>query len=377
MDAPGQHESRAAGRLLVVDDSPSALQLIQAVLEEGGFFVVAARSGEEALERFREAVPDLVVLDIVMPVMDGLETCRRMRAMEQGRALPILFLTGDARGQTQLDAIDAGGDDLIYKPALQTELLIRVRSLLRIQRLQKDLQHERDLLLVAQQHQERLFQFIIHDLKNPLQAIQSTVDLLSLKALPQGAAEYLGRLNETSRSMGRMIQDLLDVSRSERAGLEPCEGLFSLGSATLARWLKDLEGGLARKVQHVHLEADEDLTAFGDEELIRRCVLNLVGNASKYGPEGGMIRVAARREGQQYVLQVEDEGPGVPEAMREVIFEPFTRLERERDTARSSSGLGLAFARVVAQAHHGCIWVEHREPHGARFCLTWPTGQPL
>lgn len=376
MDSTGRSE-KPAERLLVVDDSASAVMMVQAVLEEGGFAVATARSGEEALERFQAERPDLIVLDIVMPGMDGLETCRRMRAMEQGRSLPILFLTGDARGSIQIEAIEAGGDDLIYKPALQTELLIRVRSLLRIQRLQKDLQHERDLLLAAQQNQERLFQFIIHDLKNPLQAIQSTVDLLSLKSLPPGASEYLWRLNETSRGMGRMIQDLLDVSRSGRADLEPCLGLFSLGSATLTQWLKDLESGVSRKAQRLQLEVSDDLVVFGDEELIRRCILNLVGNASKYGPEGGVIRIVARREGPENVLLVEDEGPGVPEALKDIIFEPFTRLQSESDTARNSSGLGLAFARLVAQVHQGHIGVENREPHGARFCLTWPAGLPL
>lgn len=355
----------------MVDDSLSALLLIQEVLEEGGFDVATARSGEAALEVFQKVLPDLVVMDIVMPGLDGLEACRRLRATAEGGKVPILFLTGDTRPELQDEAVAAGGDDLIHKHALQMELMIRVRSLLRVGELQRALARERDAVLEAKQQQDHLFRFIIHDLKNPLQVIRYALDLLAEETLPEEVATWVSRVDTNANLMTRMIQDLLDVMQAEQVGLTLQAGVFPLGPS-IGAWAGDVLPGMSLKKQKLQIDVAPEILVHADLELLHRCLVNLLGNASKYSPQETTIRLAAKAACDGLLLLVEDEGPGVPPSQREDIFKPFVRLARDQALQRASSGLGLAFCQLVAQVHGGRIWVEDRETKGSRFCLQLP-----
>jgi signal transduction histidine kinase len=311
-----------------------------------------------------------------MPGIDGVETCRRIRAMPGGDLLPIIFLTGDGRTETHSDAFRAAGDDFLRKPVLPTELIFRIRSLMRLKRLQAQVQAERDALVEAQEHNQQLFQFIVHDLKNPLMAIQMGLDLVREGPEQSAAARArLWRIQETAQGMGRMIQDILDIGRAEQIGLP-----LHLGRVALRDWLpallRDVEGRVAMVNQTVAWECAGDLAIGVDQELLGRLILNLVDNALKYSPSGSQTQVEAERVENRVLLRVRDQGKGVPDAMRETIFNKFMRLEGEGATARTGSGLGLAFCKVVAEAHGGRIWVEENQPRGSVFVVELPVLDP-
>jgi CheY-like chemotaxis protein len=163
----------------VVDDDAMARRSLRAMLERGHYHVETAAGGEEAIRLLFSYEPDLVLLDILMPGMDGLETCRRIRAMPGSDLLPIIFLTADERPEIHAEAFRAKGDDFLRKPVLSAELIVRVRSLMRLKRLQAEIQAERDTLIDLQKQREHLFEFIVHDLKNPLSTIQLGLECLS------------------------------------------------------------------------------------------------------------------------------------------------------------------------------------------------------
>lgn len=357
-------------RVLVVDDSATARVMVEGLLRDAGFEVLGLPDGPAALEAFAAYAPDLVVLDILMPGMDGLEVCRRLRELESGQRIPILFLTGDERPQTQTEAIAAGGDDIVYKPSLQGQLLIRVRSLLRIRRLQVALEQESERLRTLQLSQEGLFRFIVHDLKTPLQGILSGAELLASDAnLAPSNLKMAQLIQQATHQMERMVQDILVVCR--QGHLTPMVQPIPLKEA-LEEWTKGLASSLARRRVKLIPAVPPGFRVEADPELLRRCLLNLLDNALKYGPADSEIRLEARREGARCLLTMTDRGPGIPESMRERIFDPFARLDRDASLARVSSGLGLAFCREVALAHGGRIWVESAEPEGSRFCLDLP-----
>ena len=166
-------------KVLVVDDDALSRRSLRAMLERGHYQVETAEGGPQALAQIASYCPDLILLDIQMPEMDGLEVCERIREMPHGDLLPIIFLTGDERPDIHTLAFRAGGDDFLRKPVLSGELIVRIRSLMRLKRLQAEIQGERDNLLELQKQREQLFQFIVHDLKNPLSAIQVGLELLS------------------------------------------------------------------------------------------------------------------------------------------------------------------------------------------------------
>jgi two-component system, sensor histidine kinase and response regulator len=359
-------------RILVVDDDAITRRTLRALLERSYYRVETVSGGAEALERLADYRPELVLLDILMPGMDGLETCRRMRTLPGGDLLPIIFLTADERAETHSEAFQVKGDDFLRKPVLPTELIVRIRSLMRLKRLQAEIHAERDALLDSQKQKEQLFQFIVHDLKNPLTTIQLGLDLLSehddhaLSAQPQ----FL-RIRETAQGMGRMIQDILDIGRAEQMGLEPHRTKVRLRD-WLPELLRQVEYRAQRLNQTLSWDCAEDITLDVDQDLVGRVVLNLLDNAMKYSTAGDRTHLEAFLTTQGVTLRVLDQGQGIPMHMRQAVFDKFMRLEEEGVTTRSSSGLGLTFCQVAVEAHGGRIWVEENQPKGSIFVVELP-----
>lgn len=359
-------------RILVVDDDALTRRSLRAMLERGYYLVETADNGAEALGLLPSYKPDLVLLDIQMPGMDGLEACRRIREMPNGELLPIIFLTGDERQDIHSQAFQAKGDDFLRKPVLSAELIVRIRSLMRLKRLQAEVQAERDNLLDLQKQREQLFQFIVHDLKNPLSAIQVGLELLDGPDNTDPTSQVqLRRLRDTAHYMGRMIQNILDISRAEQVGLELRKSRISL-SSWIPRLLKEVESQAQSRSHRLSWDCPAGLEVEADQEFLRRLLLNLVENALKYSPPGSQTQIAARPAENGVRLEVRDQGQGVPEHMREQIFGKFVRLEEGAPDARSGSGLGLAFCQLVAEAHQGRIWVEENPPAGSVFVLEIP-----
>jgi signal transduction histidine kinase len=344
------------------------------MLEHGYYQVETATGGEEALAKFQAWKPDLVLLDIQMPDLDGLEVCRRIREMQQNDLLPIIFLTGDERPDIHSLAFQVKGDDFLRKPVIRGELIVRIRSLMRLKRLQAEVQEERDTLLDLQKQREQLFQFIVHDLKNPLTAIQVGLELLEDGGGKGPASQVqLRRLRDTARTMGRMIQNILDIGRAEQVGLELRRTRIPLDT-WIPGLLKELESQARNRNHDLSWSCPEGLEVEADQEFLRRLLLNLVENALKYSPAGSHTQVVALPSKEGVRLEVRDQGQGIPEHLHEQVFQKFVRLQEGDDTARSGSGLGLAFCQLVAEAHEGRIWVEDNHPRGSVFVLELPLG---
>ncbi len=359
-------------RILVVDDDALTRRSLRAMLERGYYQVETAEDGEQGLGLLPYFKPDLVMLDIQMPGMDGLEVCRRIRELPNGDLLPVIFLTGDERPDIHSLAFQVKGDDFLRKPVLSGELIVRIRSLMRLKRLQAEIQAERDNLLDLQKQREQLFGFIVHDLKNPLSAIQVGLELLDggMDHTPTSVTQ-LHRLRETAESMGRMIQNILDLGRAEQIGLELRKTIIPLSS-----WLPNLLKEVATQAQarnhQLSWDSPDGLEVTADQEFLRRLLLNLIDNALKYSPSGSHTRIEARSSESGVRISVRDQGQGIPEAMREFIFGKFVRLEEGEASLRSGSGLGLAFCQMVAEAHEGRIWVEENTPTGSVFVVELP-----
>ena len=367
------------GRILVVDDNLQNRKLVEACLAQAGYSVVLAESGMEALCLFEERTPDMVLLDVGMPGMDGFETCTRMRAMRGGNEVPIVFVTGLTDLGSHHRAMASGADDFLSKPVNRTELLLRVRSLLWIRKLRGELnagydliRSQRDALLTAQQQREGLTSLVIHDLKSPLSTILFNAEAL-VDTCTGEDGEAARQIVAASLSMSRMVMNLLDISRSEDGALVP-----NMGDVDLAALARDLgRSHPMRETRHpleiesakVHIEADADL--------LRRLLENLIDNAKKYSPENSSIRLEiALAEPGWVELRVRDQGAGIPLELREKIFEKYARLEADAaEHAASSRGLGLTFCRLAAEAHGGAIRVDDNLPHGSCFHVRLPVSR--
>jgi two-component system sensor histidine kinase/response regulator len=379
--------------VLVVDDNLQNREVAEGHLVGAGYQAIQADGGAEALAVLAGRRPDLILLDVLMPGMDGFETCRRIRAMPEAADVPVLFLTALGDLATHRAALDSGADDFLTKPINRTELLIRVRSLLRIKKMSDELKRnydvireQRDALLTAHRQKEELTALIVHDLKNPLSSILSNAEyVLGRQGLGSEERESLTDVQRASQAMVRLVMNLLDVAKSEDGALVPrvtelaLPHLLGAICQEMGRRVEDKQQRLVLRV------APEVGTMRGDPDLIRRMLENLIDNAYKYGPRKGTITVealaATMDDGAEPAVEirVRDEGDGIPVAHRQLIFEKYWRVE-DRSKARGGGGhgghgLGLVFCRRAVGVHGGAIWVDDGGGRGGCFCVRLPTAR--
>ncbi|HEX7670976.1 MAG TPA: hybrid sensor histidine kinase/response regulator [Polyangiaceae bacterium] len=354
--------------ILVVDDNAQNRALAQGILEAADYRVRLAASGAEALEVFVSMKPDLILLDVLMPKMDGFETCRRLRGMPGvGAEVPIVFLTAQTDLLSHQRALESGADDFLTKPINRVELIIRVRSLIRIRRLQEKLAE-------AARNKQELTDLIVHDLKNPIATVLVNAGYaLGCSTLSEDQWAALHDVVATAHTMNRMVMNLLDISASEDGSLKT-----SVSSTDLSALVEQVRGTMARRAvleqRQLAVEGPtSSVVAPVDPDLLRRILENLVDNCLKYTPRGSSVSIVLERTDTSVRIRVKDQGAGVPTGERERIFEKYAQIEGGPSSARSSRGLGLRFCKLAAEAHGGRIWVEDNEPRGSAFVLALPT----
>ena len=346
-----------ATRILIVDDSPANLLLLARMLGEKGYETLTAPSGKLALEAARAEPPDLILLDITMPEMNGYETCEQIKADATLRDIPVIFISSLNETIDKVKAFGVGGVDYVTKPFQFEEVYARVQTHLQLRRLGR--------------LRDSLTHMVVHDLRNPLTVICDFLDILEFQKAQVLSASTQALVTVAHRSaedLLTMIGSILDVAKM-RAGemslqREPCD-LAALASALL-----DTIHPLPDN-RTVTLEAKEpSLFAPVDVGLIRRVLQNLLGNALKYTPVGGDVRVVLTPSRGEVRIEVIDLGPGIAPEYHQRIFEKYGQVEDR--TNRVGTGLGLAFCKLAVEAHGGRIGVESEVGKGSTFWMTLP-----
>jgi signal transduction histidine kinase len=362
----------AIARVLVVDDNAENRALAKAALEDDDVPVVLAATGVEAIAEFTRAPTDCILLDIRMPGMDGIAVCERIRALPEGERVAIVFVTAQRDVETFDRALRAGGDDFITKPFRPSDLLVRIQTAMRLRRmvserglLAAELKQQRDQLLRLQLHKEQLSAFLVHDLKNPVH----TIELLAQRVLRSPGADDRSRdaatrIQAETRGLMRMLTNLLDIGKADEGQLAPQRRAIDAGELIRAVIEEMHAGATAAELELVAQVEAAQLHA--DRELLHRVLANLIDNAIRHAPAGSAIWISARVVVGGVELRVSDAGPGVPELLRDQVFERF--MTSGSGSARTNRGLGLAFCKAAVEAHGGRIWVEDAAP-GAVFCV--------
>jgi two-component system, sensor histidine kinase and response regulator len=360
-------ETKNLGNILAVDDTAENLRLLSNMLGEKGYHVRPVTSGRHALQAAERVIPDLILLDINMPELDGFEVCRQFKAIEALRDVPVIFLTALTDTAQKLKAFSVGGVDYITKPFQIDEVLARVQVHIALRRARAELVSNYDKLKGLEKTRDNLVHMIVHDMRSPLAVIMGNIELVRMfseNALPAPASEALEVAMTGAKSLTNMTNDLLDVSRMEEGKLtlkvENCD--LSALATDVARNLAAMEPGRA-----IAMEAPAPVMASCDAAIMRRILQNLVSNAIKHTPSGSAVRVEARDEGSRIRVSVIDNGNGVPVEAREKIFEKFGTVDTRKNRKYHSAGLGLAFCKLAIQAHGGRIGIDSNQPCGSIF----------
>lgn len=364
--------------ILVVDDDPRNRRLLEEYLIAAGYDVRVAVDGRTALAAASERPPDLVLLDVMMPDLSGLEVCRQLKNDPRTRLCQVVLVTALDGAPHRVQGLDTGADDYISKPVRREEFMAKVRSMLRSRRLLAELEQAREALALRNAKleeleglKETLTQTLVHDLKNPLAAVLGNLELMERKA-DESILHLVRRSKAAAWRMHQMILNLLDVGQLEEGKLLLHPETVDAGS--LARKAcQEMEGGAGQRGVQLEIVADEAPAVLkGDVAVLRRVLDNLLSNAIEHSPQGGIVRVAVTLCDEGIEISVSDQGPGVPPEFRERIFEKFQRLENRKSVPGANRGLGLTFCRLAVEAHGGTIWVDDAPSGGALFRTVLP-----
>ena len=355
--------------ILVVDDQDANLQLVGGFLRREGYEVNTANSGPAALECIAARRPDLILLDVRMPGMDGFALCERVRLIPECLDIPVIFLSAAEESGFIIKAFESGGVDYITKPFRKPELIARVRTHLA-------LKTNLDRMIRLLREKDELLGMVAHDLKNPLFAISLTVQTLRNKLPPEASfeARIIDSIESTVKEMSGSIESLLSQQAEEFA-----EFPLTFQPINLEVALKAAIGSLSRaaadKQSLIETVVPADpVMVMADASALKHLLENLVSNAIKFSPRGSKLTVTAmlQPDGMPACL-VTDEGPGLTPDDEAGLFQKYRRLSARPTAGESSTGMGLAIVKMLAERMSGHVTATNREDRsGAVFTLFLP-----
>jgi two-component system sensor histidine kinase/response regulator len=377
MDDPLTHPSidLKGRRILAVDDDRINLRIIGGILRHEGYEIAEAASGEQALEVYATFNPNLVLLDVMMPGIDGFATCRTLKKAYGDKCAPVIFITAKSEADDVVMGFDAGGVDYLTKPFRPKEVVARIRTHLSNQQLVEQQKHLVEQLSKANADKDRFLGMCAHDLRNPLSSIRGLAELMDENAIGELTAEQreiVKTIHGASQSMLQLVNELLDVATIEAGHLKLDKSPTKVSEIVeRSVHLSNIEA--AKKNTRIEIvKTNGDPVVDVDRNKIRQVVDNLISNAVKYSPRGSIITVLIHANDTVAGFAVRDSGPGVPEHERHKLFKDFGRLSAQPTGGEKSTGLGLAICRKIVEAHNGTIGVDNIVGRGAQFYVNLP-----
>jgi signal transduction histidine kinase len=367
--------------ILIADDNKTNLNVLFEYLSEQGYRVLVAEDGAGAIEQAQYGKPDLILLDVLMPGIDGFETCQQIKANPETANIPVIFMTAISDTPYILRGFSVGAVDYIVKPLQREEVNARVRNHISIRRLQRALEAE---IAVRQKAEEELreinagkdvfFSILAHDLKNPMAGLLGLSETL-VGLIPENAGPELKEtahdVRDVARQVGELLLDLLSWAQMQLGKVDPEPARVSI--------LQEVEfaaalAGTAARAKTITLvnEVVEPVEIYCDSRMNDTVLRNLLSNAVKFTPVGGTIRISAQKGAGELTITVADSGKGIPPERLPDLF----RLGQNKPTfgtkGEKGTGLGLPLCRDMVEKNGGRIWVESTPGQGSRFHFTVP-----
>ncbi|MFH0998797.1 MAG: hybrid sensor histidine kinase/response regulator [Pseudomonadota bacterium] len=358
--------------ILIVDDVPANLKLLSEMLRMRGYEPRPIPSGKLALQAAQADPPDLILLDIRMPEMNGFEVCERLKADAALKEIPVIFITAMTDTADKVKSFSLGAVDYVTKPFQVEEVCARVDVHLELRRRKRELQRSYDKLRELETMRDSLVHMIVHDMRSPLMAVLGNLELAETEPLPQDATESIAAASASARTILEMISSLLDVSKMEAGLLTPELSAVDM-NALASEAIQMIEP--LRSQRALTLASTMGMDTFaGDANLIRRVLQNLIGNAIKFtDKKNGIITVGIAVTAEDKMrVSVADNGPGIPVEYRDKVFDKFCQVGTRKQSRAYSTGLGLTFCKLAVEAHRGRIGLESDEGKGSTFWFELP-----
>ncbi len=345
-------------QILIVEDEHDLAELLNYHLQKENFQTVIAYSGEEAIDAVQRHRFDAVLLDIMLPELDGWEVCRMLRESRNGRSLPIIVVTALSDDEARIRGLSIGADDFVSKPYSMKELLLKIRKHI-------DRQQTINQMKAREQEQDTVVRYMIHELRNSLTTIGGYSSLALQK---DDTNKFMRTINAAATHAESLLQDASLLSRlengKERLSIEPV-AINSLVNESI-----DFLHDTAKK-SNIEIIAENNTTSLvqGNETAIRQIMINLVSNAVKYNRKGGTVRISFDNKNDRVDISIKDEGCGMTDADIAHIFDKFYRAAGSERI--KGAGLGLYIVRLLTNAMGGTVTVASMPGAGSVFTVSF------
>jgi signal transduction histidine kinase len=361
--------------ILIVDDVPANLKVLADILKSEGYKVRPVPNGTMALQVALKEKPDLILLDIMMPDMDGYEVCRRLKESDMLKDIPVIFISALNDTKDIVKALQCGGVDFITKPFQAEEISARVNTHLKLHQQSVMLLEQSKELLQLNASKDKFLSIIAHDLRGPLGGFMGLSEMIADESQllsPDKKQDMIRILSDSARNIYNLLENLLEWSKMQQG-----HTAFNPQITELKRLVTDctkLLFDVSRKKDiNITVDVDNDQKVFADFNMFQSVIRNLVSNAIKFTPKGGRVIISADlTENKTLVISVKDTGIGMNGEMVDNLFCLSVNNSRPGTEGENSTGLGLLLCKEFVERHGGEIWVESEEGNGSRFSFTIP-----
>ncbi|NCC72731.1 MAG: hybrid sensor histidine kinase/response regulator [Sphingobacteriia bacterium] len=362
-------------KILLVDDNPINIRVAANILRTVHYNLSFAHTGEVALKKVNLVHFDLILLDIMMPGIDGFEVCSILKSNPETRDIPIIFLTARTESENVVKGFDLGGADYVMKPFNGKELLARVETQIKLKRNLDEMNALNAKLLEANETKDKMFSIISHDLIGPFGSIRESLELIANGEVIMDyevLLEYVKTIWQTTSKAYDLLENLLYWARNQQGRMVYLPKMVNLNQL-IHETYHLLEGMAKNKNITLQTFLNDEFGVFADKNAVKTILRNLVANAIKFTNPGGSIETRVENPGGGFLqISVRDTGIGMDEDTAGKIFSKFKNDPRWGTKGEKGVGLGLVIAREFVEKHNGKIWVESTIGQGSTFYFTLP-----
>jgi two-component system, sensor histidine kinase and response regulator len=358
--------------VLIVDDVPKNIQVVANVLGQQGYKLLFSQSGAKAIQIVQTKSVDLILLDIMMPEMDGYEVCHQIKQIPGKSGIPVLFLTAKNDIDSITKGFKAGGIDFITKPFNNDELKARVENHLKMRQAFKIIQQQNEELTALNETKDKFFSIIAHDLRNPFNAIFMMTEVLNRKVAEMDKLE-LGRMVEllfmSSKEIRELLDNLLTWSKLQRNKLEYLPENLNIKEVVLGNIALYDSIAKSKNIELVY-QCHEGIEVFSDKNMLNTILRNLLTNAIKFTHDGGDVSVSVQEKEKEILFLVKDNGVGMSSHEAEKILSHDRIIPKLGTSDERGTGIGLTLCMEFIEKLNGRLWVETELNKGSSFFFT-------
>lgn len=362
-------------KLLVVDDVQTNVLLLKALLGKEGYGILVANNGQEALEVIRNENPDLILLDVMMPGMDGFEVAERLKSEEFRCEIPIIFLTALDDTQSIVNGFKLGAGDFISKPFRKEELMVRIKHQLSLVAARRIIEEKNEELRKTIAGRDKMYSVIAHDLRSPMASMKMLLNTIMMSVekdkIDPDIFDMLEMSNKTSEEVFSLLDNLLKWTKSQLGKLTVIPQKLDISG--LADGVVEVMNSVA-EVKHIKLirTDHESFFVYVDIEMIKSVLRNLISNAVKFSNPDSEIKVGIKAEDGKVIVSVTDSGKGIKKEDQHKLLKDSTHFTTYGTNSEEGSGLGLLLCRDFARKNGGELWFESEENLGSVFSFSLP-----